>query len=140
MGMSSNLEFKYMIESGVIFALVRDNKILMQQRDENCKKFPFMWCLPGGGSDDGEDYQATLLREAKEEYGIDLQLDQCSHVADHFDGNDPLRVYICQINSDQEPVMNEGMAMKWMTIEEIENTKLGFNQERIIPSVKLAME
>ena len=31
-----------MIETGVLFALVRDNKILMQQRDKNCKKFPFM--------------------------------------------------------------------------------------------------
>lgn len=128
-----------MIETGVLFALVRDNKILMQQRDKNCKKFPFMWCLPGGGSDEDESYEDTLLREVKEEYNLDLQLSQCSYLMDYKDDDDPLKVYFCKINPDQEPELREGMDMKWMTIAEIEKLKLGFNQEGIIPILKMAV-
>ncbi len=129
-----------MEETGVIFALIRDNKILMQQRDGNCKKFPFMWCLPGGGSDEGEDWETTLLREVKEEYNLDLQINQCEYLMDYKDENYPLRVYVCKINQDQEPEMREGLDMKWMKIDEIEKIKLGFHQEGIIPSLKKLLD
>ncbi len=66
-----------MSEAGVVFALVRDNRILMQQRDGNCKRFPFMWCIPGGGCEQGESYEEALLREVKEEYNIYLDSNQC---------------------------------------------------------------
>jgi len=128
-----------MIETGVIFAVIRNNKILMQQRDGNCKRFPFMWCLPGGGSEQGESYEDTLLREAKEEYNLDLQLNQCAYIMDYKDGNDPLKVYLCRVTPNQEPELKEGMAMEWMTIDEIEKLKLGFHQEGIIPTLKIAM-
>lgn len=123
-----------MRETGVIFALIRDKKILMQQRDEHCPKFPLMWCLPGGGSEEGESREETLLREVKEEYDIDLELSQCTHFMDYNDGAD--NVYICKINSNQEPRLGEGKAMKWMTIEEIEQLDLGFHQAGIIPVLK----
>jgi hypothetical protein len=32
--------------------------------------------------------------------------------------------------------LKEGLAMKWMSIDEIEKLKLGFNQEGIIPKLK----
>lgn len=123
-----------MKETGVIFALIRDNKILMQQRDENCKKFPLMWCLPGGVRDKGEEYEVTLLREIKEEYDLDLKLEQCTYLMDYHNGAD--KVYVCKIDSTQEPKLKEGLAMKWMTIDEIEKLELGFHQERIIPILK----
>lgn len=125
-----------MPETGVVFALIHNGKILMQQRDGNCKRFPFMWCLPGGGSDDGENYEQTLLREVKEEYNIDLDTSQCNYLMDYKDGNDPMGVYVCKINKDQRPELREGLAMKWMTIEEIEELELGFNHKGIISTLK----
>lgn len=126
-----------MQKTGVIFALIRDNKVLMQQRDENCKRFPLMWCLPGGGSEEGESYETTLLREIKEEYDLDLKLEQCTQIMDYNGGAD--KVYLCIVNSDQEPEPREGLAMKWMTIDEIEKLELGFHQDGIIPILKMAM-
>ncbi|MES2224052.1 MAG: NUDIX domain-containing protein [Patescibacteria group bacterium] len=126
-----------MQKTGVIFALVRDKKILMQQRDGNCKRFPFMWCLPGGETEEGEDYETTLLREIKEEYDLNLKLDQCNYLMDYNDGAD--KVYVCKINSTQEPKLNEGLAMQWMTIDEIEKLELGFHQKGIIPVLKIAL-
>ncbi len=126
-----------MQKTGVIFALIRDNKILMQQRDENCKKFPLMWCLPGGARDEGENYETTLLREIKEEYDLDLKLKRCTYLMDYHDGTD--KVYVCKVNPDQEPKLKEGLAMKWMTVDEIEKLELGFHQEGIIPTLKMVV-
>jgi 8-oxo-dGTP pyrophosphatase MutT (NUDIX family) len=120
---------------GVIFALVRDKKVLMQQRDKNSKTFPFYWCIPGGSSDPGEIHEQTLLREVKEEYGIDLEPEQCFYLMDYNNGR-ANKVFYCNISSDQEPVLNEGLAMKWMTIDEIEKLDIGFNQQGIIPVLK----
>lgn len=128
-----------MIETGVVFALIRENKILMQQRDGNCKRFPFMWCLPGGGRDEGESYEDTLLREVKEEYNLDIQLNQCRYLMNYKDCDDPLRVYLCKIDPNQEPKLREGMDTKWMTIDEIEKFKLGFHQDGIIPILKTVL-
>lgn len=128
-----------MIETGVVFVLVRDNKVLLQQRDGNCKRFPFMWCLPGGGSEAGEAYEATLLREVKEEFDLDLKIEQCDFLMDYNDGPYPLKVYLCKISVDQKPKLQEGLAMKWMTIDEIEKLELGFHQEGIIPVLKARM-
>ncbi len=134
-----SLEFrKIMKETGVIFCLIRDNKILMQQRDENCKRFPLMWCLPGGVKEHyDKTYEDTLLREVKEEYDLNLKLTQSTYLMDYNDGAD--KVYICKINLDQEPTLKEGLAMKWMTINEIEKLELGFHQEGIIPVLKTHM-
>ncbi len=124
-----------MKETGVIFALTRDNKILMQQRDGNCKKFPFMWCIPGGAKEEVDNtHEDTLLREIKEEYDLDIKSEQCTYFMDYHGGAD--KVYMCKVNLVQEPKLREGLEMKWMTIEEIEKLKLGFNQEGIIEVLK----
>jgi len=88
------------------------------------------------GGEEGESYEKTLLREVKEEYNLDLQLSQCNYLMDYNDRDDPLCVYVCKINPDQEPELREGLDMKWMTIDEIEKIKLGFHQEGIIPVLK----
>ncbi|MEX0931606.1 MAG: hypothetical protein WDZ88_02535 [Candidatus Paceibacterota bacterium] len=56
---------------------------------------------------------------------------------DYNDGADG--VYTCKIDSNQDPKLQEGLAMRWMSIEEIEKLELGFRQEGIIPSLKMAV-
>lgn len=115
---------------GVIFILSRDNKFLLQQRDENSKQFKHRWCFPGGGSEEGEDYAETLVREVKEEYDIDIKFEDCTFLMEHSmaRGN---HVFICPIDNTQEPVLHEGADMKWMTLDEIKKIDLGFFQNDI---------
>lgn len=119
------------VRRGVIFIITRDNKFLMQQRDGNSKIFKFRWCFPGGAMDEGETYEQTLEREVREEYGLIIKAEQCTLLMERHRSR-VNRVYICPIDDSQEPVLNEGADMKWMTIEEIKALDIGFYQEDIV--------
>jgi ADP-ribose pyrophosphatase YjhB (NUDIX family) len=53
----------------VIVAVIDDGKILLTKRED----FE-VWCLPGGGVEEGETLAEGAIREAKEETGLDVEL------------------------------------------------------------------
>ena len=53
----------------VIVAIIENRKILLTKRED----FE-VWCLPGGGVEDGESVAEAAIREAKEETGVDVEL------------------------------------------------------------------
>jgi ADP-ribose pyrophosphatase YjhB (NUDIX family) len=53
----------------VIVAVIDERKILLTKRDD----FE-VWCLPGGGVEEGESMAEAAIRETKEETGIDVKL------------------------------------------------------------------
>jgi len=53
----------------VIVAILTDGKVLLTKRED----FE-VWCLPGGGVEDGESLAEAGIREAKEETGLDVEL------------------------------------------------------------------
>ena len=52
-----------------IVAVVDNGKVLLTKRED----FE-VWCLPGGGVEDGESLAEAAIREAKEETGVDVEL------------------------------------------------------------------
>lgn len=53
----------------VIVAVIDDGKVLLTKRED----FE-VWCLPGGGVEDGESLAEAGIREIKEETGLDVEL------------------------------------------------------------------
>lgn len=53
----------------VVAIIVRDGRILLTQRS-GASDFPFLWESPGGKVEPGEELDAALLRELREELGV----------------------------------------------------------------------
>ncbi len=54
--------------SAVIFNQQKDHILLIKRRDVP------IWTLPGGGVDEGESPEAAVIREVKEETGLDVRI------------------------------------------------------------------
>lgn len=120
---------------GCVFILRRaSGKMLLQFRDDKSEFYPNQWNFPGGACEDGEKTIDAVIREAKEEYDIDLKKSDCislmSYKLPHRDYS--TEVFVCNLDDDQSPKLIEGGAMKWMELEDIKKIELGFGQECII--------
>ena len=64
-------EKKYMLRSVQIFVYDSKNRIVIQKRSKNKKRFPGNWCAATAGHvESGEGYDEAANRELKEELGI----------------------------------------------------------------------
>ena len=62
---------KAIFKSAVHIILINDNKILLQKR-KGSKLWPGYYALPAGHIDEGETQYDALVRETKEELGIEI--------------------------------------------------------------------
>jgi 8-oxo-dGTP pyrophosphatase MutT (NUDIX family) len=67
---------------GVVFLIKNEtNRFLLEQRKEKSKLSKWSWVFPGGKMDDDEKPLYTVIREAKEEFGIDLNPSKCKKIS-----------------------------------------------------------
>jgi len=94
----------------------KDGRILLAQRPEG-KSMAGLWEFPGGKVEAGETPEAALVRELKEEIGIDTwqsclaPLTFASHSYDDFHLLMP--VFACR-KWEGIPQSREGQALKWV--------------------------
>ena len=62
---------KEMFKSAIHIIIMDNNKILLQKR-KGSKLWPGYYALPAGHIDKGENQYEALIREAKEELGLDI--------------------------------------------------------------------
>lgn len=64
-------------------ALIRSraDRYLLLRRSPDSRIDPGLWDLPGGKVDCGEDFAAALLREVREEIGLDITLERLEGAA-----------------------------------------------------------
>jgi 8-oxo-dGTP diphosphatase len=94
----------------------RDNRVLISRRPEG-KPMAGLWEFPGGKVSEGETPELALVRELKEELGIDV-CDTClapftfaSHAYEQFHLLMPL--YLCR-SWEGEITPREGQEIKWV--------------------------
>src|SRR6185295_20197815 len=62
--------------------LVRDGAVLLERRPDDAKVTPGVWDIPGGHVEPGETPEQTLVRELREELGIEAEVFRLGIVQD----------------------------------------------------------
>ncbi len=97
----------------------RDGRVLAAQRSETMS-MPLKWEFPGGKLEDGENPAECLIREIREELGVDLRvLDSLSPVLhDYGTWTIELLPFICEITGG-DIVLHEHRAVTWKEPREL---------------------
>jgi 8-oxo-dGTP diphosphatase len=114
-----------------------DNRVLIAQRPEG-KSLAGLWEFPGGKLDPGERPEPALIRELKEELGIDVKeaclapLTFASHAYPDFHLLMPL--YVCR-RWDGAVMSREGQALKWVRAGKLRDWPMPPADEPLIPAL-----
>ncbi len=112
-----------------------DGRILLAQRPEG-KSLAGLWEFPGGKVEPGETPEAALIRELKEELGIDTYhsclapLTFASHSYDDFHLLMPL--FACR-RWEGTPTPREGQTLAWVRAQNLRDYPMPPADEPLIP-------
>jgi 8-oxo-dGTP diphosphatase len=114
-----------------------DGRVLIAQRPEG-KTLAGLWEFPGGKLDAGERPEPALIRELREELGIEVKepclapLTFASHAYPDFHLLMPL--YICR-RWEGAPMSREGQALKWVRPGKLRDFPMPPADEPLIPAL-----
>jgi 8-oxo-dGTP diphosphatase len=115
----------------------KDGRVLLTQRPEG-KQLAGLWEFPGGKVEPGERPEAALIRELKEELGIDVAesclapLTFASHTYDDFHLLMPL--YVCRRWKGQV-VGAEGQQIAWVRPQKLKDYPMPPADVPLIPHI-----
>ena len=118
--------------------IVRDDAVLLTRISAR-GAHPGSWTLPGGGIEHGESPRTAVIREVREECGVECAVGELLAVHDdHFDGTSPTGrhedfhgvhlVFSATIDDGAEPVVTEQGgttdAVAWVAVGDVLNGRL----------------
>lgn len=115
-----------------------DGRVLIAQRPEG-KSMAGLWEFPGGKVETGETPEAALIRELREELGIDTwasclaPLTFASHAYDDFHLLMPL--FACR-KWDGTPIAQEGQTLKWVLTRDLRDFPMPPADAPLIPILR----
>jgi len=103
----------------VVAAAIRDGGRVLAQRRAFPAEVAGRWELPGGRVEDGEDEAVALVRECREELGVEVRVGpRVGPDVPITAGLFLLRAYAAQLR-DGEPVAREHGTLRWLTADEL---------------------
>jgi len=108
-------------------ALIVDgqNRLFLSRRGPQAKNEHGLWEFPGGSVEFGETLAATLRREMKEEYGIDIAVGDLLDVVDHILPEEKQHwvspTFICAVVSGTPAICEPGKCSEigWFHLDEV---------------------
>jgi len=110
--------------------IFHNNKILLFKRSDDSKVFPGFWSIPGGHVDEGEDVLTAIIREVKEETGIDVSSKNVKlkyhALHNHLDRDEMWIIFGFRVDVDQNyDVVNthEGDS-EWIDLDKLQEMEI----------------
>lgn len=120
--------------------VVKDNSVLLIKRKTD--PFKDCWALPGGFVEVGETVEQAVVREVKEECGVEVELDSLLGVYSNPD-RDPrghvVSVVFVGIPKSGKLKESSESEPSWKKFEEAESLKLAFDHQTIIEDFRIIM-
>ena len=96
----------------------KENRILLVHRNDYD-----LWNLPGGGLDSGESPWAGVIREVKEETGLDVKVSKLLGVYSKPEKDEIVFNFECKVVAGELTLNEEARDLKYFALQEIpENT------------------
>lgn len=119
--------------------IVKNNKALILQRHKNERTYPEMWELPSGKKEPLESVESAVIREVKEEAGLDVSVEGVSSVFNYqiekeSEIRDVMQVnfLVKMIGEERVVLSGEHQAFAWVGKDDLENYSLSEETRRVI--------
>ena len=111
-----------------------EGKILVLRRHPKSKTNPHKWELPGGKIEKGEFFDEALIREVKEETGLDVKVgDFCEAVQDDYPHKRTVQLIMYSKDITGEvKISDEHDDWMWASADEIKSLDITSSLEKII--------
>lgn len=122
----------------VAAAVVRDGERLLLTRRPSGTHLAGLWEFPGGKLEPGESPEAALVRECREECGIDVIVEDVLDVAFHrYPTKDVLLLfYACRLGAAREVEHIEVVDHAWVLPSELRSYELPPPDERLVTKLE----
>ena len=115
---------------GVGAVIIKDGKILLEKRKNEPGKGK--WSIPGGLVELGESVEQTVIREVKEETGLDVEKPEHIDVVDNIirDENDEVKYhfviidYFMKLKGGTLKAATDAEELRWVTFDEVQKYDL----------------
>ena len=105
------------------FIINDNNELLLQKRAVPAEKDH--WCIPGGRLELFETLENAVIREAKEETDLDIEvlkiMGVCNHIIKEEEAHWIATSYLCKIKNGEPKIMEPDKAsdMKWFSLDKL---------------------
>jgi len=115
---------------GVGAIIIREGEILLEKRKNEPGKGK--WSVPGGLVELGESVEQTVMREVKEETGLEVEKPEHIDVVDNIIRDESGRVkyhfvivdYLVKLKSGTLKAASDAEELRWVTFDEVEKYDL----------------
>lgn len=131
---------KKVVQKIVLAGVIVDNdKILILQRNKYEDVFPNMWELPSGKKEPLENSERSLLREVKEETGLDVEIIFPFSVFDYqiektgeIRDSTQINFLVKLVKNDRVTLSSEHQNFAWISKNEIEQYEISKKTKKVI--------
>ncbi|MEA2037384.1 MAG: NUDIX hydrolase [Nanoarchaeota archaeon] len=121
------------VRSTACAVIVKESKVLLVKR--NHEPFNQHWTLPGGHIDFGETAEEAVVRETKEESGLEFKpkfLGYRDEIYPDINWHGEVLVFYGEASGNEQVDGKEIIDIKWFSIDEALNMDLAFDHEKTL--------